>query len=491
MNSKGKIIIVGAGEAGRLVLRDMRKKGRDKSVIGFVDDDADKRLTTIDGKRILSSTRDIPTVLMAHEPDEVIIAMPSVDSSVINRIVADILKARTGISIHIIPSAERFFDNTPLVPSLQTLSFQDLMDRPEYSLDLDAMKERFAGRTILITGAGGSIGSELCRQILKFDVARLVALGRGEASLYNLARSLGEYSEYLDVTPSIRYRIGDVRDRGRMESIFREYRPDFVFHAAAHKHVPLMEFNETEAISNNVGGTGTVLSCCADYPVAGFILVSTDKAVRPTNVMGASKRLAELVTGYYHADRGVKTSIVRFGNVIGSRGSVVPLFAGQIEKGGPVTVTHPEVTRYFMSIPEASLLVINAAAYSSGGELYALDMGRPHRVVDVAKKLIEFYGYRPGTDIEIRYTGLRPGEKLHEELFYSPGETIRTGNDRIFLLKHDSSRLTEDGYRDLFGKVMGSLCTMDGGGIRSLLKEYVEEYTYEYDPSPAEERLVT
>jgi len=491
MNSRGKIIIGGAGEAGRLVLRDMRKKGRDKSVIGFVDDDTDKRLTTIDGKRILSSTGDIPSVLMAHEPDEVIIAMPSVDSSVINRIVSDILKARTGISIHIIPSAERFFDNTPLVPSLQTLSFQDLMDRPEYRLDLEAMKERFAGRTILITGAGGSIGSELCRQILKFDVARLVALGRGEASIYNLARSLGEYGEYLDVSPSIRYRIADVRDRGRMESIFREYRPDFVFHAAAHKHVPLMEFNEAEAISNNVGGTGTVLSCCADYKVEGFILVSTDKAVRPTNVMGATKRLAELVTGYYHADHGVKTSIVRFGNVIGSRGSVVPLFAGQIEKGGPVTVTHPEVTRYFMSIPEASLLVINAAAYSSGGELYALDMGRPHRVVDVARRLIEFYGYRPGTDIEIRYTGLRPGEKLHEELFYSPGETGRTGNDRIFLLKHDSSRLTEDKYHELFGKVLGSLCTMDGDGIRSLLQEYVEEYTYQYDPSPAEERLVT
>ena len=490
MAARGKIIIVGAGEAGRMVLRDLRKTGRDRAVVGFVDDDAEKRLSIIDGKRILAPTKEFRSVLKAHEPDEVIIAMPSVDPSVINRIVSDITKIKAGITVHIIPSAERFFDNTPIVPSLQTLSFEDLMDRPEYVLDSDAIRERFAGKRILITGAGGSIGSELCSQILKFDVSELVALGRGEASLYNLARHLGEYAEYLDVSPRIRYRVCDVRDTARLGRLFREYRPDFVFHAAAHKHVPLMEFNEAEAISNNVGGTDGVLSCCALYPVEGFILVSTDKAVRPANVMGATKRLAELVAGYYHREKGTKTSIVRFGNVIGSRGSVVPLFTSQIERGGPVTVTHPDVTRYFMSIPEASLLVINAAAYSDGGEVFALDMGQPHRLADVAARLIEFYGYRPGVDIEIKYTGLRPGEKLYEELFYSPIDAMKTGNDRIFLLNSDSSRLDKSRYDELFNRDMKSLHDMDGRQLREMLRSYVAEYTFEYQSNPGEERLV-
>jgi FlaA1/EpsC-like NDP-sugar epimerase len=297
---------------------------------------------------------------------------------------------------------------------------------------------------------------------------------------------MNEYMDYMKRKPEMIYRIIDVRDREMLERAFEKYRPDIVFHAAAHKHVPLMEFNEVEALRNNVMGTRNVLEAAARSGAEHFILVSTDKAVRPSNVMGATKRLAELVTCYYHEHKKLNTAIVRFGNVIGSRGSVIPLFREQIERGGPVTVTHPEVTRYFMSIPEAALLVINAAAFSRGGEIFVLDMGGQYRMDTIARRLIEMYGLIPDVDIKIEYTGLRPGEKLYEELFHDDGRLSATANRKI-LVKMSRNGLPPERMERFLQEEVDALCSLTSGQARDLLKELVTDYSGSPVPEKGED----
>lgn len=477
-----KVLVVGAGEAGRVILSEYIKRGLGRMIAGFVDDDPEKVGTILNGKMVFCDTGGASRLVRDRAVNEVIIAMPSVGSEKINRIASLIRRDHRSIPIKVLPHAFELDERKPLSISLRDIGISDLIGREEVRVDAGAVEKKFAGKTVLITGAGGSIGCELCRQLLKHGIRKLVAVGRGEFSMYNLIRVLNEDAAFLSGGTGIEYRIADIKDRRLLGAVFDRHRPDIVFHAAAHKHVPLMEFNEAEAVQNNVGGTMNVLDLALEYGAAEFVFISTDKAVNPTSIMGATKRIAEIITGHYYRERGLKTSIVRFGNVIGSRGSVIPLFMEQIERGGPVTVTHPDVTRYFMSIPEASLLVINAAAYSSGGELFVLDMGRQYRVAEIAKRLIEFYGYRSDDQIRIEYTGLRPGEKMHEDLFYEDSTLVRTQNEKVFILSEsggtDSSRIERFMKKDL-PRVAG----MSPAEIRALIKKIVPGF--ESDPESA------
>ena len=478
MKREIRTLIAGAGEAGRAVLEEYRKIGRDHTVIGFADD----RITTGDlpeqEKPVLGTTGEIGPIIRDHSLNQVIIAMPSVEADIIQRIISDALSVDDTVSIHVIPAVERLFDGIPLTPALDDFPITGLLGREEYHIDTDLITGHFRDRSILITGAGGSIGSELCRQILKFNVRRIIALDRCEFSIYSLAKTMNGYLDLMQRRPEVSYRVTDVRDRASMDHMFRELRPDIVIHAAAHKHVPLMESNEYEAIQNNVAGTRNVLEACLNSGTGEFVLISTDKAVHPVNIMGATKRLAELVTRSYNTGGPLRTSIVRFGNVIGSRGSVIPLFREQIQGGGPVTVTHPEVKRYFMSIPEAALLVLNASAYAGGGEIFMLEMGEQYRIIDIARKLIEFYGYVPEKEIRIVYTGLRPGEKLTEVLSYEKESLISTGNKKIHVLKPDSSMTDYSAVEGLISTEPGELIALSPVKIREMIQAIIPEYRW-------------
>ncbi len=486
-----KILIIGAGEAGRLVLSEFHRRGIDRHIAGFVDDDPGKAGMIINGKKVFATTSKLPQVVRDRGINEAIIAFPSASRGTVNRVIALARRFDPSLPVKILPPHTKLFEN-PLTPDLREIGITDILDREEISLDTEAMERTFAGKTVLITGAGGSIGSELCKQILKFRVKKLVALGRGEHSIYTLVRSLTEYLAYQEDKPEMDYRVADVRDAAMLETIFASVKPDLVFHAAAHKHVPLMEFNEAEAVRNNVGGARNVLEASARHGVGRFVLVSTDKAVRPVNVMGATKRAAEILALQYCREKGLPAAIVRFGNVIGSRGSAIPLFREQIERGGPVTVTHPEVTRFFMSIPEAALLVLNAAAYSEGGEIFVLDMGRQYRVMEVAESLIRLYGLEPGRDIAIEITGLRPGEKMYEELSYGENELAPTGNRKILVLKNEgASRCADAIERFLAG--LEHVHEKSPREVREALRLLVPEYAFEGEELPRRDpgRLAT
>lgn len=474
-----RILIVGAGEAGRIILSEYEKKGLGHLVAGFLDDDPNKVGTMLNGKPVLAPAERAPDVIEERGIAEIIIAMPSAGPRVISRIASRIRRHDRSLPIRILPSILELDERRPLSVSLRDIGLAELLGREEVRVDYAAVEKKYAGKTVMVTGAGGSIGSELCRQLMKFDIGALVAVGRGEFSMYNLIRELEGTASFLERKPEIAYRIGDVRDFTLMESVFARYRPEIVFHAAAHKHVPLMEFNEAEAVQNNVGGTRALLDLSCRYRVGEFVFISTDKAVNPSSVMGATKRLAEIVTLHYHRTKGLPAAIVRFGNVIGSRGSVIPLFMEQIARGGPVTVTHPEVTRYFMSIPEASLLVLHAAAFSSGGEIMALDMGEQYRVADVARRLIEFYGYRPDDEIQIRFTGLRPGEKLHEELFYQSERLRPTPNEKIVIVTDEGGPEPEQ-IQTFIDEDLPRIAMCSPLEIRNIIKRLVREY--DFDP---------
>lgn len=474
------ILVIGAGEAGHIILSEYMKRGLGKLIAGFADDDHGKIGKILNGKMVFCATDGVGRVVREMGITDIIIAMPSIGSEKINRIASAIRREHRSVPIKVLPNVLELDERKPLSISLRDISIGDLIGREEVRVDTGMIEKKFAGRTVLVTGAGGSIGSELCRQLLKFNIKKLVAVGRGEFSMYNLIRILNEDTAFVQNGPEIVYRIADIKDFTLMESLFARHRPDIVFHAAAHKHVPLMEFNEAEAMQNNVRGTRNVLECAHRHGAAEFVFISTDKAVNPASIMGATKRIAEIVTEYYHRTRGLTTSIVRFGNVIGSRGSVVPLFMEQIERGGPVTVTHPDVTRYFMSIPEASLLVINAAAYSAGGELFVLDMGKQYRVSEIAQRLIEFYGYKSDDEIKIEYTGLRPGEKMHEDLFYNDESLLKTQNEKIFKLSardEPAVDTIEPFLRDELPAIVG----LDPGAIREIIKRIVPEFEYNPD----------
>lgn len=427
------ILIAGAGEAGRTLLAEFKRNGRADSIIGFVDDDTSKVGTLLCGKPVLGTTDDIPEIVQQYKVKECIIAMPSAPKRQIDRVIG-IVRGCGNVSISILPAVTKLFERA-LTPELRGIGVEELVGREEIEVESSAIEQYVQGKTVLVTGAGGSIGSEICRQLLHFKAGRIIAVGRGEHSIYNLKRMLDEYAQYFEKA-DIQYYIADINDAVRMEKILRKEKPHIVFHAAAHKYVDIMEDNPQEAVRNNCLGTRTMLEVSQNAGVSQFVFISTDKAVRPVSVMGATKRMAEMIT-LAHNSTAMRTCCVRFGNVIGSRGSVIPLFYQQIAKGGPVTITHPEMTRYFMSIPEAVMLVINAAVLSGGGEIFVLDMGRQYRVEDVARNLIRLLGYEPDVDIPIVYTGIRPGEKLQEDLWNHGEELVNTVHKKIYTIAHN------------------------------------------------------
>ena len=412
MENAKPTLIVGAGAAGTLLVRQMlMHPAMRMNPIAFVDDDPEKLRKDIYGVRILGAIKDIERIVDTMGITKVVIAMPSLPIKKLNE-VYDVAR-KTGAECVILPNIDDVMSGNLHVQQLRNVEIEDLLGREPVHLDQTMIEKQLRGKKILVTGAGGSIGSEICRQVAKFKPKEIIILGHGENSIYQLNMELvGKYSQHFTITPV----IADVQDRKRIFEVMDKYKPDVVYHAAAHKHVPLMELNPREAVKNNILGTRNVAEAASHARVKSFVMVSTDKAVNPPNIMGATKRLCEMIVQDM-ATRSEYTKFVavRFGNVLGSRGSVIPLFKKQIAEGGPITVTHPDIVRYFMTIPEAAQLVIQAGSLARGGEIFVLDMGQPVKIVDLAKNLIRLSGYDEG-DIEIKFTGLRPGEKMYEEL---------------------------------------------------------------------------
>ncbi len=473
-----RILIIGAGEAGRTLLSEYIRRGIASYVVGFIDDNPIKIWKMLNGKMIFGPIENIKTVIDEKAINEIVVAIPSASSEVISRIMHHIGREYSNIPVKVLPSIIEMVDKRPLISALRKIGITDLIGREEVIVNSEMINKELLDKTILVTGAGGSIGSEICRQLLKFRVKKIIMVGRGEHSIYNLVKSITENCKFLDYYPEVVYRIADIKDKKLLKEIFNKYRPHIVFHAAAHKHVPLMEYNEIEALQNNVFGTHNIIDLSYQFGVTRLVLISTDKAVRPVNVMGATKRLAELVALYYFRKHGLNVSMVRFGNVVGSRGSVIPLFQEQIENGGPVTVTHPDVVRYFMSIPEASLLVINACALSKGGEIFVLDMGKQYRILDVARNLIALYGLRVGLDVDIVFTGLRPGEKLYEELYYNSENLISTKNDKIHILEGLNCNVNMENVENLLNMGIEPFFGMSKKEVRQSINEIIGEYDY-------------
>ena len=428
--SKGgreNLLIVGAGDAGAMLARELEQNDAATiSIVGFVDDDEKKQKGRLAGFPILGTTRDLPSVVRKHKIDTIVIAIPSADGDAVRRI--DRQCRKTGANVRIMPGIYEMISGEAGMGELREIRLEDLLRRDPIQLDFDQITGYIAGKTVLITGAGGSIGSELSRQISRVGAKEIILLGRGENSIYEIHQELKrKFPEQTYHTV-----IANITDKDRMARIFKRFHPQVVFHAAAHKHVPLMEIQPDEAVRNNVFGTKNVAELADENQAEIFVLISTDKAVNPTSVMGATKRTAELVLQEINQHSKTKFVTVRFGNVLGSRGSVVPLFEKQIAAGGPVTVTHKEMTRFFMTIPEAVQLVLQAGSQAEGGEVFLFDMGKPVKINDMAEDLIRLHGLIPGRDIKIVYTGLRPGEKLYEELLTSEEGTTSTKHKKIF-----------------------------------------------------------
>ena len=428
--SKGgreNLLIVGAGDAGAMLARELEQNDAATiSIVGFVDDDEKKQKGRLAGFPILGTTRDLPAVVRKHKIDTIVIAIPSADGDAVRRI--DRQCRKTGANVRIMPGIYEMISGDAGMGELREIRLEDLLRRDPIQLDFDQITGYIAGKTVLITGAGGSIGSELSRQISRVGAKEIILLGRGENSIYEIHQELKrKFPEQTYHTV-----IANITDKDRMARIFKRFHPQVVFHAAAHKHVPLMEIQPDEAVRNNVFGTKNVAELADENQAEIFVLISTDKAVNPTSVMGATKRTAELVLQEINQHSNTKFVTVRFGNVLGSRGSVVPLFEKQIAAGGPVTVTHKEMTRFFMTIPEAVQLVLQAGSQAEGGEVFLFDMGKPVKINDMAEDLIRLHGLIPGRDIKIVYTGLRPGEKLYEELLTSEEGTTSTKHKKIF-----------------------------------------------------------
>ena len=425
-----RVLVMGAGDAGAMIVREMRNNPQLNTLpVGFVDDNAAKSGMTIHDVPVLGTRQDIPALVERETVDEVIIAMPTASGKDIRAIMA--ICRSVGVRYKTIPGVFELISGQVSVKQIRDVQVEDLLRRDPVEADITPLVHYLSGARVLVTGAGGSIGSEICRQVASYRPRQLVLLGHGENSIYQIERELRQIFPALDLVAC----IADVRDPQRLEQVFARHRPAVVFHAAAHKHVPLMESNVTETVTNNILGTQLVLKAAIKYGVGRFVLISTDKAVNPVSGMGASKLIAEMLVqdAAQHA-RGVFVA-VRFGNVLGSRGSVVPLFKEQIAAGGPITITDPNMERYFMTIPEATNLVLQAGALGRSGEIYMLDMGQPVRIVDLARDMIELSGLRLGDDIEIQFIGARPGEKIREELSMPDEDMLPTSHPRIRMVR--------------------------------------------------------
>ena len=424
-----RVLIVGAGAGGVLAARELRNHyGSRVKLVGFIDDDPLKEKQTILGYPVLGTRDDLSRVAAEHHVDEIIVSMPSVSRAVVRDFV-NIAQA-TGRKVKILPGMYDLLEGNVTVSKIREVQIEDLLGRDPVQVDIAGMSAYISGRTVLVTGAGGSIGSELCRQIAKLRPELLLLLDNSENNLYDIEMELKAATGVPLVVL-----VKSIQDRRGIEEVFRRYKPEVVFHAAAHKHVPLMELNPEEAIKNNVYGTYQVARAARLFGAQKFVLISTDKAVNPTSIMGASKRISEMIIQYLDSVSETSYAAVRFGNVLGSRGSVIPLFRKQIMAGGPVTVTHKDMIRYFMTIPEAGQLIIQAGALAGGGEVFVLDMGEPVRILDLARTLICLSGYEPYRDIDIKIVGMRPGEKLFEELLTAEEGGTATTHVRIFVAK--------------------------------------------------------
>jgi len=428
--NKHRTLIIGAGEGGRILCNSIlsSKAINDLEVIGFVDDDPNKYKTYLSGIKVVGNTKDLPRLIDELSIDMVTIAIPSLPRKRIREIF-HLIESKE-VKMNTMPSIEEIASGKINVSRLKEIDVVDLLGREEVKLDLDKLKSHISGKVILVTGAGGSIGSEICRQVLAFSPKKLLLLGHGENSIYLIHRELSGDPSYnkTEIIPI----IADIQDREKIFHIMKEHQPDIVYHAAAHKHVPLMEYNPREAVKNNIKGTKNVAEAAKEANVKNFVMVSTDKANNPPNVMGATKRIAEMIVTGLNEENCTKFSAVRFGNVLGSRGSVIPVFREQIAKGGPITITDFRMTRYFMTIPEASRLVIQSGALAKGGEIFVLDMSEPVKILDLARNMIRLSGYTE-EEIEIVETGIRPGEKLYEELLLDKERNDEQVYEKIFV----------------------------------------------------------
>jgi len=459
-----RVLIAGAGEAGLLVAREIQQNpGLGFRPVGFVDDDPNKQWLRINGVQVVGRLEDLPALIPARKVDQVLIAIPSAPPSVIREI-TDLCRSE-GVTPSILPGMSQLVSGRVEMQRFRKVQLEDLLARQPIHTDTSGLRKLLKGRCILVTGAGGSIGSELCRQIACCEPSQLVLLGHGENSIFGITNELRRDFPTLNLQPV----IADIREAVRLEQVFQRFQPEVIFHAAAHKHVPLMEDNPEEAVTNNVFGTRNLLDLAESHAVEVFVMISTDKAVRPTSVMGATKRVAEQLVQAAAHRTGRCFVAVRFGNVLGSRGSVVPYFQEQIERGGPVTVTHPEITRFFMTIPEAVQLVLQAAIMGQGGEVFVLDMGEPVKIVELARDLIRLAGLREGQDIEIVFTGLRPGEKLYEELFLEEETYHRTAHEKIFVSENGVSVFTDEKAAQI-QKLIGAAYAGDSATMLGLLR---------------------
>ncbi|WP_084140148.1 nucleoside-diphosphate sugar epimerase/dehydratase [Lacticigenium naphthae] len=426
-SNKINTLVVGAGEGGKLFIQQVQKNSPNLKIIGVVDDEYYLQHKTILGVPIIGNTESIPRIVAEKKVDQISIAIPSLKSQDLERIYSICKKTTT--KVNLIPSVEEVMEGKLSVQRFREIDIVELLGRDEVTLDTEMIKENIRGNVILVSGAGGSIGSEICRILCSMNPQKLILLGHGENSIYKIQGELNKaYVNRINIVPI----IADIQDKKRIMQVMRMFNPDVVYHAAAHKHVPMMESNPYEAIKNNVIGTKNMAEAAKEVGVDTFVMISTDKAVNPPNVMGATKRIAEMIVTSLNEPGKTKFTAVRFGNVLGSRGSVVPLFSEQISSGGPVTVTDKRMMRYFMTIPEASRLVIQAGTLTQGGEIFVLDMGKPVKIVDLAKRMIKLYGYSD-SEISIVETGIRPGEKLYEELLVGSEKTGVKVYDKIFV----------------------------------------------------------
>ncbi|PKN39111.1 MAG: polysaccharide biosynthesis protein [Deltaproteobacteria bacterium HGW-Deltaproteobacteria-2] len=471
------VLIIGAGDAGEKILREIFENNQlHYKVVGFIDEDPQKKGRSIHGVPVLGNLEKITSILEKEDVKEILIAIPSAKGDQIRNIVETCKDC--DVSYKILPGMGELIDGRVSIKVLRDISYEDLLGRPPVKLDNTGISGYLNGRTVLITGCGGSIGSELCRQVIKYQPNYLVLLDASEMNLFNIQMELQNENNFHKCEAI----LGHVQNELLMEDIFKKYKPQIVFHAAAYKHVPMLERNPWEAVFNNIIGSRIVMEMSVKYHVERFVLVSTDKAVRPINVMGVSKRVTELIM---QSLQGKNTLLmaVRFGNVIGSSGSVIPVFRRQIEKGGPVTVTHPEVNRYFMTIPESTQLVLQAAAMGRGGEIFILKMGTPVKIADMARDLIRLSGKEPDTDIKISYTGLRDGEKLYEELITEGEDILSTGHEKIMVLRSNDHanglnqilNMKQKLDEDIEELVKYSL-DHNAGTIKKKLREIVPEY---------------
>lgn len=462
------VLILGAGSAGIGLSKELARS-REWHQVGFLDDDENKQGRTLNGIKVLGKMDSLPYWAKRLGVEQIIVAMPTAPHQVRKHVID--LANLNGIKAQMVPAFEDLLSGRVAISQLRAVELDDLLGRDPVQLDEVGLQEQLTGKVVLVTGAGGSIGSDLCRQIARFSPLKLVLFEASEFALYNIEQELNKKFQQLNII----YLAGDVRDETRLDEVFTEHKPSVVFHAAAYKHVPLMErYNAWQAVRNNVFGTWQVARLAQSHSVEKFVLISTDKAVNPTNIMGTTKRMAEMVCLGLQQTDGTRFIIVRFGNVLGSNGSVIPKFREQIAKGGPITVTHPEITRYFMSIPEAAQLVMQAGCMGRGGEIFVLDMGEPVKIVDLARDLIRLSGMRE-EDVKIEFTGLRPGEKLYEELLADDENTLTTPHPKLRIAQARMVSATEL-------QAMLTWVSMDAAVADSAVRQRLQQWVPEYIP---------